>query len=59
MGQLTRAIDIVRVFFARLTTSQQLLLGSLSVLMVMTLFIVREYTAVNVGSGKAKPPLTA
>ncbi len=44
MGQLTRSVEIVKAFVAKLTTSQQLLLASLAVLMLMTLFVVREYT---------------
>lgn len=45
MDRLGRIGATIRGFLSRLSTTQQLLIGSLAVLMVMALFLVRQYTA--------------
>lgn len=44
MGRLNRAIDEIRTQMRRLGPSQKLLIGSLVVIMLMTLFVVQQYT---------------
>lgn len=44
MGRLNRAIDGIRAQMSRLGPSQKLLIGSLVVIMLMTLFVVQQYT---------------
>ena len=44
MGRLNKAIDQIRAQMARLGPSQRLLIGSLVVIMLMTLFVVQQYT---------------
>lgn len=43
MGQLQQALDTIKGSLGRMTTSQQLLLGSLAVIAVMGLFLVSQY----------------
>ena len=43
MGQLRQALSMIQAQITRLTTSQRLLMASLAVIMLMTLFLVTQY----------------
>lgn len=45
MGAMRRALATIQVYLGRLTPSQKLLMGSLAVIMLMTLFLVRQYAS--------------
>lgn len=45
MERLTRTLEKVRAALAKLTASQRLLVGSVIVVLLMTLFVVQQYTA--------------
>lgn len=44
MGQLRRAVAVIVMTFSKLTMSQRLLIASVAVVLVMTLFLVQQYT---------------
>lgn len=43
MDQLRRVLNTIQVSLSKLTTTQQLLIGSLVIVMLMTLFVVKQY----------------
>lgn len=45
MGQLRRALETIAAAMAKLNASQRMLIGSLAVVMAMTLFVVAQYTS--------------
>lgn len=45
MGAFRRALATIQTYLGRLTVSQRLLIGSLAVIMLMTLFVVRQYAS--------------
>ena len=45
MGQLRNALEAISVGLAKLNASQRMLIGSLAVVMAMTLFVVAQYTS--------------
>ncbi len=45
MGQLQRILRTISTHLSKLSTSQKLLIGSLVVVMVMSLFLVQQYTS--------------
>lgn len=45
MERLRKTLETIRVALARLTTSQRLLVASVIVVLLMTLFVVQQYTA--------------
>ncbi|MEO1128907.1 MAG: hypothetical protein AAFX05_04265 [Planctomycetota bacterium] len=55
MDQLRRVLETIRTQLGGLTSSQKLLIGSLMVILVMTLFVVQQYT----GRPSMVPLLTA
>ncbi len=45
MGQLRKALETISAAMVKLNTSQRMLIGSLAVVMAMTLFVVAQYTS--------------
>lgn len=45
MGAFRRALATIQTYLGRLSVSQKLLVGSLAVIMLMTLFVVRQYAS--------------
>ncbi|MEQ8844127.1 MAG: hypothetical protein RIB58_04660 [Phycisphaerales bacterium] len=45
MGQLKRVLETIQTQFGRLSPTHKLLIGSLAVLMAMSLFLVHQYTS--------------
>lgn len=45
MGAFKRALATIQTYLGRLTPSQRLLIGSLAVIVVMTMFVVRQYAS--------------
>jgi flagellar biosynthesis/type III secretory pathway M-ring protein FliF/YscJ len=45
MGAFRRALATISMYLGKLTVSQRLLIGSLAVIMLMTLFVVRQYAS--------------
>lgn len=46
MGAFRRALATISMYLGKLTISQRLLIGSLAVIMLMSLFVVRQYASV-------------
>jgi len=59
MGALNRALATIKAYLGRLTVSQKLLMGSLAVIMVMTLWLVRQYAGVPENVALLEPNASA